>query len=304
MQIKYRVGVMPGPWPADGGPDFFWRFVELCEKSAIDSVWFSERLSSPAPVLEPMTTMAAVAARTQTLKFGPSVIVLPYRTPVVAAKEMATLDWLSRGRFFPAVGVGVELPREFDASGVPFKERGRRTDEAIHVIRLLWTQDEVSFQGEFFKLDRVTIFPKPWQNPPPIWIGGKSEAAIKRTARVGDGWMPSFITPEGLRVGVDRVQELAVAAGELTWRAGPLRKGANLCHGTAGNGYAFLALAERTGDERWLERARAFAMHGAQQVERARTEHGRGRYSLWTGDVGTALYLADCVDGGGEPPLP
>ena len=138
---------------------------------------------------------------------------LPYRTPVVAAKEMATLDWLSRGRFFPAVGVGVELPREFDASGVPFKERGRRTDEAIHVIRLLWTQDEVSFQGEFYKLDRVTIFPKPWQTPPPIWIGGKSEAAIKRTARVGDGWMPSFITPEELRVGVDRVQELAAAAG-------------------------------------------------------------------------------------------
>jgi hypothetical protein len=99
-------------------------------------------------------------------------------------------------------------------------------------------------------------------------------------------------------------EELSVAAGELTWRAGPLRKGANLCHGTAGNGYAFLALARRTGDERWLERARAFAMHGAQQVERARTEYGRGRYSLWTGDVGTALYLADCVDGGGEPPLP
>ena len=111
------------------------------------------------------------------------------------------------------MGVGVELPREFDASGVPFKERGRRTDEAIHVIRLLWTEDEVSFQGEFYKLDRVTIFPKPWQSPPPIWIGGKSEAAIKRTARVGDGWMPSFITPEELRVGVDRVQELAAAAG-------------------------------------------------------------------------------------------
>ena len=138
---------------------------------------------------------------------------LPYRTPVVAAKEMATLDWLSRGRFFPAVGVGVELPREFDASGVPFKERGRRTDEAIHVIRRLGTEDEVTFQGEFYKLDRVTIFPKPWQTPPPIWIGGKSEAAIRRTARVGDGWMPSFITPDEFRVGADRVQELAAATG-------------------------------------------------------------------------------------------
>jgi hypothetical protein len=99
-------------------------------------------------------------------------------------------------------------------------------------------------------------------------------------------------------------EELAVAGGELTWLAGPLRKGANLCHGTAGNGYAFLALLERTGDERWLTRARAFAMHAAGQVERSRLEHRRGRYSLWTGDVGAALYLADCVDGSGDVPIP
>jgi probable F420-dependent oxidoreductase len=160
-----------------------------------------------------MTTLAAIAARTTRLKFGPSVVVLPYRTPVVAAKEMATVDWLSQGRLFPAVGVGVELPREFDASGVPFAERGRRTDEAIRVMRLLWTQNEVSFQGEFYKLDRVSIFPKPWQTPPPIWIGGKSEAAMRRTARLGDGWIPSLITPEELRAGVQKVQELAAAAG-------------------------------------------------------------------------------------------
>jgi len=99
-------------------------------------------------------------------------------------------------------------------------------------------------------------------------------------------------------------EELALAGGELTWRAGPLRKGANLCHGTAGNGYAFLALLERTGDERWLTRARAFAMHAAAQVEHSRSEYGQGRYTLWTGDPGTALYLADCIDGGGKLPLP
>jgi hypothetical protein len=99
-------------------------------------------------------------------------------------------------------------------------------------------------------------------------------------------------------------KELALAGGELTWRAGPLRKGANLCHGTAGNGYAFLALLDRTGDERWLTRARAFAMHAAAQVEHNRSEYGRGRYTLWTGDLGTALYLADCIDGGGKLPLP
>lgn len=102
----------------------------------------------------------------------------------------------------------------------------------------------------------------------------------------------------------DEHGRLLVAGGELTWRAGPLAKGANLCHGTAGNGYAFLALLERTGDELWLERARAFAVHAVAQVADARTKYGRGRYTLWTGDPGTALYLADCLAGGGSLPLP
>jgi hypothetical protein len=99
-------------------------------------------------------------------------------------------------------------------------------------------------------------------------------------------------------------EELAVAGGELAWRAGPLQKGANLCHGTAGNGYAFLALLERTGNELWLARARAFATHAAGQVEESRSKYGRGRYTLWSGDLGTALYLADCIDGHGQLPIP
>jgi hypothetical protein len=97
-------------------------------------------------------------------------------------------------------------------------------------------------------------------------------------------------------------EDLALAGGELTWNAGPLRKGANLCHGTAGNGYAFLVLFERSGNELWLERARAFAMHAIAQVDEACRKYGRGRYSLWTGDPGTALYLADCI--AAEPHLP
>ena len=214
MRIKYRIGIMPGPWPAGReSADFLWTLCEFCERSGVDSFWLSDRLSSPVPVPELMTTLAAVAARTTTLKLGPSVVVLPYRTPVVAAKEMATIDWLSRGRFFPAVGVGVELPREFEASGVAFRERGRRTDEAIQVIRLLWTQDEVTFQGEFYRLDRISVLTKPWQSPPPIWIGGKSEAAMKRAARLGDGWIPSLITPDELGIGVEKVRELAGQSG-------------------------------------------------------------------------------------------
>jgi hypothetical protein len=98
--------------------------------------------------------------------------------------------------------------------------------------------------------------------------------------------------------------ELLAAGGELTWRAGPLTKGAGLCHGTAGNGCAFLALFERLGDERWLERARRFGMHAIAQVEAARERHGFGRHSLWTGDIGVALYLQQCIDGrAGMPSL-
>src|SRR5262249_38201762 len=141
MRIKYRIGVMPGPWPSGpAGREFFWQFVELCEKSEIDSVWFSERLSSPLPVPEPMTAMAAVAARTSRLKFGPSVFITPFRTPVMAAREIAMVDYLSNGRMLPAFGIGVDQLREFEAAGVPFRERGRRTDEAIQIMRRCWSE--------------------------------------------------------------------------------------------------------------------------------------------------------------------
>jgi probable F420-dependent oxidoreductase len=212
--IKYRAGVMPGPWPpGPGARDLFWRLVELCEGSEIDSLWFSERLSSPLPVLEPLVAMAAVAARTTRLKFGPSVLVAPLRSPVVAAREIATLDYLSGGRMLPAFGVGVEAAGEFAAAGVPFRERGRRTDEAIAIMRRCWSEPAVTFAGEFWRLEGVTVLPRPVQQPMPVWIGGSSEAAMRRAGRLGDGWIPSFITPEQFRVGVERTQAFAAEAG-------------------------------------------------------------------------------------------
>jgi probable F420-dependent oxidoreductase len=214
--IKYRIGLMPGPWPGGSdGAEFFWQFVDLCEKSTVDSLWFSERLSSPVPLPEPMTAMAAVAARTRRLKFGPSVLVAPFRSPVLAARELAMIDYLSGGRLLPAVGIGVELEREFRAAGVPFRERGRRTDEAIHIMRLCWTGEEVSFAGEFWQLDQVKVLPRPVQAPFPLWIGGKSEAALRRAGQLGDGWIPSFITPDEVRTGIARVQDHAAAAGRV-----------------------------------------------------------------------------------------
>src|SRR5438132_13528155 len=128
MQSKYRIAGMPGPGPA--GPDgreLFWRMIETCERTEIDSLWFSERLSSPLPVLEPMIAMAAVAARTRRLKFGPSVLVAPFRSPVLAARELAMLDYLSGERALPAVGIGVEQERHFRAAGGPVQAPGPRT---------------------------------------------------------------------------------------------------------------------------------------------------------------------------------
>jgi hypothetical protein len=155
----------------------------------------------------------------------------------------------------------------------------------------------------------------------------ETAAVLARTAVV-DGELANWPAREGLGLvapdGQVRVQwchgapgivtsaaayldtELLLAGGNLTWRAGPLGlddKGPGLCHGTAGNGYAFLKLFERTGDELWLERARRFAVHALDQVERARARRGRGRYSLWTGDVGVALYAADCLDGRSAYPI-
>jgi probable F420-dependent oxidoreductase len=214
MQIKYRIGVMPGPWPGGSdGAEFLWRLVDLCETTEIDSLWFSERLSSPLPVPEPMTTLAAVAARTRRLKFGPSVFITPFRNPVTAAREIAMIDYLSGGRMLPAFGIGVEQEREFHAAGVPFKERGRRTDEALAIMRRCWSESEVTYEGEFWRLDKITVLPRPVQQPLPAWIGGNSDAAMKRAGRLGDGWIPSFIPPDRFAAGVARTQAFAADAG-------------------------------------------------------------------------------------------
>jgi Lanthionine synthetase C-like protein len=127
---------------------------------------------------------------------------------------------------------------------------------------------------------------------PPALEPGSSTEIKTQWCHGAPGIVASLAT---IAPGDQQFTELLVAGGELTWRAGPLAKGPGLCHGTAGNGYAFLKLFERTGDELWLDRAQAFAMHAAAQVEHMRSKHGRGRYSLWTGDLGTALYLWSCI---------
>jgi probable F420-dependent oxidoreductase len=214
VKISYRVGVMPGPWPEQAEmPGFLWDLIDLCERTEIDSLWFSERLSSPIPMPEPITTMAAIAARTTRLKFGPSVLTLPFRTPVLLARELAMIDAMSNGRMLPAIGIGAEDERSFKAAGVSVRERARRADEAIEIMRACWTGEPVTFDGQFWQLDGITVRPKPVQQPMPLWIGGNSHAAARRAGRLGDGWIPSFIAPEQLKSGIEVTLEHAQKAG-------------------------------------------------------------------------------------------
>lgn len=147
--------------------------------------------------VDPFVAMAFAAARTTTLRLIPNIVVLPYRNPLVVAKAAATLDLLSDGRFTLAVGVGY-LRKEFAALGVDYEERAELFDEALEVIRAIWTTDDLSFDGKHFSANGVTAHPRPASTPhPPIWIGGNTGAARARVATHGDGWCP-FAAPPGL----------------------------------------------------------------------------------------------------------
>jgi probable F420-dependent oxidoreductase len=140
--------------------------------------------------LDPFVAMGYAAARTSTLRLIPNIVVLPYRNPFVVAKSGATLDLLSDGRFVLGVGVGY-LKREFAALGVDVDERGQLFDEALEVIRGIWTTDDFSYEGRHFTASGITAHPRPVGRPhPPIWIGGNTAAARRRVTTHGDGWCP------------------------------------------------------------------------------------------------------------------
>ena len=186
MSVRIGLGFAAFPF-SDAAA--FWRWIDACEEWQVDSVWLSERLVSAQSFLEPLTTLAAIAGRTQHVKFGMNATVLPLRDPLVLAKECATIDYLSDGRLLPMFGVGNDVAPEWKALGLDTKGRGARSNEMLTLLNRLWTEDEVSFEGKYYHYENVTIAPKPKQQPLPLWIGGSSEAAIERTARYGNGWL-------------------------------------------------------------------------------------------------------------------
>ena len=155
-------------------------FIDRCEALDIDSIWLSDRVAGKDDLLEPITFMAFMASRMRNMMFGTSVLVLPVRQPVVLAKQLATLDLLSGGRLLPAVGIGPPTSSDFRATGIEQAGRGRRTDEAIRLMKRLWTEDSVTFEGEYYSIQDISVTPKPAQvGGPPIWIGGRSRARLQ-----------------------------------------------------------------------------------------------------------------------------
>ena len=198
--------------------------VELAiraEALGFDSVWTHDHVFNVGhvfdriggkPYYEPLTVLSHVAARTERVRLGTSVLVLPYHNPIRLAKTAATLDVLSGGRLTMGVGVG-SIEKETTAMGAPFAERGAFTDEAIAVMRTLWSEDEPKFDGKYSRFAGMKFSPKPLQKPIPVIIGGISRAAIRRAARLGDGWHPLGLSPEALGQSMATLRDEARACG-------------------------------------------------------------------------------------------
>ena len=208
--VAIGLGLMEFPFSGVGG---FWRWVDLCEAGGVDSLWQTDRVVSREPILECMSVMAALAGRTRRLKFGVNVLSLAFRDPVLVAKQCATIDVLSEGRLLPAFGIGSPLAPEWRTLNLDTKTRGRKTDEGLEIIGRLWREETVDFEGVHYHLSGASISPKPVQPDLPMWIGGSSEAAIRRTARFGTGWQAGAETPDQVADVIAGIRAAAAAEG-------------------------------------------------------------------------------------------
>jgi len=191
-----------------------WATVRAVERAGFDSVWTGDHVSFHNPLYESLTLLASYASITTRIRLGTGVYLLALRPPAIAAKMTATLDALSGGRLIFGVGVGGENPKEFELTGSPHKERGARVTEGIDVVRTLWRDTPASFDGRFTKFSGVSIDPKPVQKPgPPIWIGGRSDAALARAGRQGDGWISYVVQASRFKESLDKIHAVAAAAG-------------------------------------------------------------------------------------------
>ena len=214
-------------------PEIMMELARRADELGFDHLWISDHIVLPnqiaprypydvtgvppfmanadSPWCEPLTALSFLASCTQRIKLGTTVLVVPYREPVLTAKMVATLDYMSGGRVILGVGVGW-MEEEFKVLGLDtFHERGKVTDEYLRVFKELWTQEDPSFQGTYSQFSGIKFYPKPAQKPhPPIWVGGNTAPALRRAAWLGDGWLPTGagMDLENMARHIQRLREL------------------------------------------------------------------------------------------------
>ncbi len=195
--------------------------AENAEMLGFDSIWISDHVVLPTKyegrfsnvLYDPFVLLASIAAKTKKISLGTSIIIVPYRNPIVVAKMISTIDLLSEGRIVLGVGPGW-MEEEFNILGIPFNERGQRTDEYINIFKEVWEKDEPQFEGEFYSFSKIKFYPKPIQKPhPPIWIGGISKKAIERAVDQGNGWHPVWLSPDQMEKKIGYLKRIAKEQG-------------------------------------------------------------------------------------------
>jgi probable F420-dependent oxidoreductase len=222
LETKLRLGIMTihrrtepatGPWLPTISE--MRELVEMVDSCGYDSMWCGDHISFPASILDPLLQLAQAAVVSPRLTFGTAVYLLPLRHPVPVAKQVATLDHLTEGRFIFGVGVGGEFPKEYQACGVPIKERGGRLEEGIGMVRKLWTGEPASHEGRYYAPFKDVPLRPPARQPggPRIWCGGRSDAALARAGRIADGWIAYVVTPDMYRAGLQKIEAAVREAG-------------------------------------------------------------------------------------------
>ncbi len=204
--MKVRIGYGLGT-RASSDADRFAALVTGLEARRFDSLWLSERVTGDCP--DPIVGLGVAAGLTTRIKFGFSVLVVPGRNPMLLAKELATLDRLSHGRLLPAFGLGAVDPAEHQAFGVERGDRARIFNEVLPLLRRFWAGETVDHEGAFHHYEGAVVRPRPVQDPLDIWLGGIAPSELKRCGRLGDGWLPSFCSPEDVQAGIAVIEATA-----------------------------------------------------------------------------------------------
>lgn len=213
QNIHRRTEPATAPWQPT--IDEMQALVRLVDDCGYDSLWVGDHIAFAVAIFDPLLQLAQAAVVSRRLKLGTNVYLVPLRHPVPIAKQAATLDHLSEGRLIFGVGVGGEFPKEFEACGVPLGERGARLSAAIPLLRQLWRGEPVSYNGRYFGAFSEVSMQPPARQPggPPIWVGGRADAALARAGRLADGWISYVVTPETYRAGLETIAAAAEAAG-------------------------------------------------------------------------------------------